>query len=312
MALSEKAPDEVGHCPKCMTEATPRGSFCPACGYDYAKHKEGAGPFCFTFPAATRAYKPSGKTTVRAVALMAAVGLSVSTLGGMLLGAITVASKVAMFAPGDPRRGLGYVVAIATTFLVRIGLPVLLGWAIGYLVSHAGARAQNRNRSLAAGTGLLSGAISFAMLYSLFIGPGGPLLPIINFCSLVLLPLQVAKESVEEQSFCERCTRPLTRSALGRLPIRHEAALLEGLRSPDGPGKLATMLRQLGPEAGGNFCEVTIERCDTCGCGFVELKTTQQRRKPSSSGAETKSQTRLVFSSAVDSSWTQVARDMQA
>ncbi|MFQ5753602.1 MAG: hypothetical protein ACE5HI_16555, partial [bacterium] len=177
MTLPQGAREELGQCPKCMTKATPQGRFCPACGYDYESHKEGVGPFGFTFPAATRAYKPGGKTTLRALALMVAVGLGVSTVGGILLGAITIASKVAMFATGDPRRGFGYVVAIVVTLVVRIGLPFLLGWAIGYLVSQAGVRTQNRNRFLAGGISLLSGAISFAMLYSLFIRAGGPWLP---------------------------------------------------------------------------------------------------------------------------------------
>lgn len=254
--------------------------------------------FNFNFPEVENAYKPSGRITFLSILLMLLLGGAISLIGGYLLGAVL--PKL------DNLSREGGVLGLIIEILLKLVLSLGLGYGIAFGVYQGGKMGKNRNAWIGIVIGGICGLAAF--IITLSVGGAnpeyggstiGPLMGVAMFCAIVVGPAIWTGGGAATDPFCELHNRFMKETEISKLPIYSERNAMNFLSSRE-----FEKIVELSPTDDlDNYSTIQMYYCDECMKGYISMRTKLTIREQESDGSSySKSESRLVFSSSLDSS----------
>lgn len=307
----------LSECPKCeikfpakITHSSEgskafRGpKYCSSCGYEFSTGREGVGPFSFGFPAVENAYNPSGKGSTKANIWMLVLGLPTGVIvGGLLYYVHRAIVDFSNNIVGATCFGLLFV------WIIPAVLSGFLGYLVAYAVSQGATIGKGRNLNAVAICGVISGlvgSVAYAIVRSINEGPEAfdssiDIIRVIVYTLPILIVAWAgATETMKRKPFCEACNKYMKTITLGRIPIRSEGGLMEIFKSRT--FKDLAALASSNEKDEKNYSTIIVWYCDNCKeQGFINATTLQTRFEYTKDSTKTKSETRLIFSSPLES-----------
>ena len=186
----------------------------------------------FDFPKVEQAYKPSGKISPIAAALMWIFGGVVSVIGGYLFGSI-------LPSVGAMASTLGFLAALE--FIIKVVVSVALGAAIAVAIYLGGKLGKNRSQTLAVVCGLTCGLGSCAALLLVSGGEGiGLFSGLVILCSVGFIPISGGLLAGEEP-FCELHSRFMDKPFIRDISLDAEKDAMRLLEEGEDFGSLASL-----------------------------------------------------------------------
>jgi hypothetical protein len=220
-------------------------------------------------------YKPSGKTTLRALGLMLAITLLASPILGGAMGLAFIAiEKLFSFFFYLLAKLFGdwFVFQLIMSAIVYLFPYGCMGYAIGKIEAETGKSVNNRNIYIAILFSIIATMIgSFMFDQTRYWIVGMERTIIIKILGFILAPIVAAVTSVSiiyRQKFCEGCKMYLKRNRSVHMPLPVGKTLVDIIDSRAFT-QLHEPLKQLTNDLN-KYCFISLHTCPNCNNGFLE------------------------------------------
>lgn len=252
------------------------------------------------------AYVPSGRTTVLAVVLMAAV----AAVSGPIAGAVVMLADQLISAIGEIAAASGefpFLVVFVLALVAYAFGGAFVGSVQGKLIGKAGKVGRNRNPNLATLFGVVAAGAALAAFHGMRRGELGAeafdsAIDWIKFAlygvGAVLGAAVASREPAERDPFCEACGTFLDVQTMATVPATLESQVIRYLQ--DGPpARILSLPTEPDPER--DQTQVTLHFCPVCrNTGVLSAQTNIYRSEKGEDGTESvRADSRQVFSELI-------------